>query len=378
MDIPEIDASIDTAIETINPYLLLLGYGAIGLVSSIIVIILLHLIFAKFMKENAHIARGLRAPFAAIVTIVTLKVAADQIGILQEEYWGQLFRIAFIILATWLIITFVTMARKVLLLQYNLDTSENLRARKAYTQIRVFERIIIVIVLIISVALILMTFETIRSIGTSMLASAGIAGIIIGVAAQKLLANLLAGFQIAVTQPIRLDDVVIMEGEWGWIEEITLTYIVVRIWDKRRLVIPSSQVIEKPFQNWTRHSSDLLGTVFLYADYRMPVQPFRDELDRLMKDQEMWDGVVANVQVTNLSHQSMEVRFLVSARNSPVLWDLRVWLREKMIDFMQENYPQYLPKSRVVLQKDGTEEGTEESRNPQPDASGTDGIASPQ
>lgn len=342
---------MDIAMADVKPYLFLLAYTFGGFLLSQLIIWLLHLLFRQFMKENAELLRGLRAPFAAIVTITTFYITAGNYEIFQADYWGQLFRISFILLATWMLISFVIIARKLLLLQYNLDGEENLRARKVYTQIRVFERIIIVVVLIVSVALVLMTFETIRSIGTSMLASAGIAGIIVGVAAQKLLANLLAGFQIAVTQPIRLDDVVIMEGEWGWIEEITLTYVVVKIWDQRRLVIPSSQVIEKPFQNWTRHSSDLLGTVYLYADYKMPVQPFREELDRLMKETELWDGRVANVQVTNLTRQTMEVRLLVSARNSPILWDLRVWLREKMIHFMQEHYPEYLPKSRVVLQE---------------------------
>jgi small-conductance mechanosensitive channel len=169
------------------------------------------------------------------------------------------------------------------------------------------------------------------------------------VAAQKLIANLLAGFLIAITQPIRLDDVVIVENEWGWIEEITLTYVVVRVWDKRRLIVPSTQFIEKPFQNWTRNSSEIMGTVFIYADYTLPVQELREYFLEQLKESPRWDSNVGNIQVTNTTDRTMEIRALMSAKDSPTAWDLRVEMREKLIKYLQERHPQSLPKSRVTL-----------------------------
>ncbi len=197
-----------------------------------------------------------------------------------------------------------------------------------------------------------MTFDSVRQYGASILASAGIIGIIIGVAAQRVLANLLAGFQIAITQPIRIDDVVIVENEWGRIEEIHLTFVVVKIWDQRRLVMPSTAFIEKPFQNWTRQSSDLLGTVFIYADYTLQVDSVREELTRVLESTPLWDKKVNVLQVTNASDKTMELRALMSAKDSPTAWDLRVFVREKLIGFLQQNYPDCLPKSRVTLEKE--------------------------
>jgi small-conductance mechanosensitive channel len=197
-----------------------------------------------------------------------------------------------------------------------------------------------------------MSFESIRSVGVSVLTSAGIAGIIIGFSAQKAIGTLLAGIQIAFTQPIRLQDAVIVEGEWGWIEEITLTYVVIKVWDKRRLVVPSTYFIETPFQNWTKNSADLLGTVFLYTDYTVPVEKIREELDRLLETTPLWDKQAKVVQVTDATDRSMEIRILVSAKDSPTAFDLRVFIREKLIDFLKENYPESLPKSRVQINKE--------------------------
>ncbi len=196
-----------------------------------------------------------------------------------------------------------------------------------------------------------MTFEKIRQLGVSIMASAGVIGIIAGFAAQKSIATLFAGIQIAITQPIRLDDVVIVENEWGWIEEITLTYVVVRIWDLRRLVLPITYFIERPFQNWTRVSADILGTVFLYMDYTVPVRVIREELQKIVKGSDLWDGKVCGVQVTDATQQTVEVRALVSAVDSSKAWDLRCLVREKLLEFLQNKYPDSLPKTRVELEK---------------------------
>jgi len=198
-------------------------------------------------------------------------------------------------------------------------------------------------------AAILMTFDKVRYLGTSLLASAGVAGIILGFAAQRSIGTLLAGIQIAITQPIRLDDVVIVENEWGRIEEITLTYVVVRIWDKRRLIVPTTYFIEKPFQNWTRVSADILGTVFIYTDYQVPVDKLREEFTRILEKSELWDRKTNVMQVTNATDRTIEIRALMSAADSPTAWDLRVHVREKLITFLQENYPDSLPRTRIEM-----------------------------
>ena len=197
-----------------------------------------------------------------------------------------------------------------------------------------------------------MTFDGIRRIGISLFASAGVAGIILGFAAQKVLGSVLAGFQIALTQPIRIDDVVIVEKEWGWIEEITLTYVVVRIWDRRRMILPTTYFIETPFQNWTRVSADILGSIFIYADYRVPVEKLREELENILKNSDLWDGKIQNLQVTNTTENTLELRALMSAADSPTAWDLRVHVREKLVEYLQKNYPDCLPRTRIEINRD--------------------------
>ena len=189
-----------------------------------------------------------------------------------------------------------------------------------------------------------------RHVGTSILASAGIASVIIGFAAQRSLGTLVAGLQIAITQPIRIDDVVIVENEWGRIEEITLTYVVVRIWDLRRLVVPISYFLEKPFQNWTRVSAHLLGTVMLHVDYTVPLNVMREELDRILEQSKLWDHKVKVLQVTDTTDRTLELRALVSAGNASAAWDLRCEVREAMVDFLQRNYPECLPRTRAAVE----------------------------
>ncbi|MCK9160024.1 MAG: mechanosensitive ion channel family protein [Bacteroidaceae bacterium] len=234
-------------------------------------------------------------------------------------------------------------------LQNHLDiqSADNLNARKNLTRMKVFEGLAVTLVSVLTVAACLMSFEQVRTIGISLLTSAGIAGIIIGFAAQKSIATFLAGVQIAITQPIRLDDVVIVEGEWGRIEEITLTYVVVKIWDERRLVLPVSYFIEKPFQNWTRTNSNILGTIFLYTDYSVPVDALRNHLNVLLKDNPKWDKRVVNIQVTDAKERYMELRILLSSTDASLNWDLRVDIREKMIDYLNKEYPGCFVKTRI-------------------------------
>ena len=238
-------------------------------------------------------------------------------------------------------------------IQNKLDISvtDNLNARKNLTQIKVFKNIANTIVVTLAFAAALLTFEQARGIGVSLLTSAGVLGIIVGLAAQKSIGMILAGIQIAITQPIRLDDVVVLEDEWGRIEEITLTYVVVKIWDERRLVLPVSYFLEKPFQNWTRTTSYIMGTVFVFVDYGFPIDELRKELPNMLNGNPNWDGQVANIQVTDTNQHYMELRILVSSSDSSKNWDLRVDVREKALHYIQTNYPDTFVKIRYQ-QKD--------------------------
>ena len=227
--------------------------------------------------------------------------------------------------------------------------TDNLEARRIQTQTRVLARSLQGLAVLIGLALMLMTFPAARQFGASLLASAGVVGLVAGFAARPVLGNLIAGLQIGLSQPIRLDDVVIVENEWGVIEEITGTYVVVRIWDQRRLIVPLQYWIEKPFQNWTRSSSELIGTVFLWVDYRMPLAPLRTELQRLCEASVHWDKRLAMIQVTEAGQQAMQLRCLVTSASAPAGWDLRCEVREGLLDFMQREYVQYLPVQRAEV-----------------------------
>ncbi|MBU1040574.1 MAG: mechanosensitive ion channel family protein [Proteobacteria bacterium] len=240
-------------------------------------------------------------------------------------------------------------------------SDDNLRARKIITQVRMFRRVFSVIVLVVSLAATLMVFDVTRNIGASVLASAGIAGAVAGLSAQKFLSTIFAGMQIAITQPIRLDDVVVVEGEWGRVEEITLTYVVVRIWDQRRLVVPVMYFLDKPIQNWTRSSAEILGSVFLCVDYRAPVAELRSELERLCREEagELWDGRVCGLQVTDSGPATVTLRALVSSAGSSRNWDLRCLVRERLVCYIQEKHPDILPLTRISFDKSGPEESKE-------------------
>jgi small-conductance mechanosensitive channel len=257
--------------------------------------------------------------------------------------------IMIIITVTWSLIAVVKILKRILLDRYDISKEDNLQSRKVVTQVNLLARILIFIIILFGIGMVLLSFENIRKIGIGLFASAGVAGIIVGLAAQKAIGTILAGIQLAVTTPFRIDDAVIVEDEWGWIEEINLTYVVVRLWDKRRLVVPSTYFIDKPFQNWTRTSADIIGTVYIYTDYTMPVSVLRNELTRLLEGNELWDGNVNVLQVTDAKESTVELRALVSAKNSPTVWDLRVYIREKLIEFIQNNYPESLPKTRIQL-----------------------------
>lgn len=251
--------------------------------------------------------------------------------------------------AAWILIALLSVIEDVLAGKYQLNTAGGLHARRIRTQTLVLRRIAVIIIVAIALSMALMTFPTVWNIGASIFASAGAAGLLAGMAARSTLSNLLAGVQIALTEPIRLEDAVIVEGEFGWIEEIRSTYVVVRIWDLRRLVLPLSYFIEKPFQNWTRNATALLGTVYLYVDYGVPVDVIRSELMNAVKSSPLWDGRVAGLQVTNAGERTLELRAVVSAADSSRLFDLRCLVRERLIGFLQREYPAALPRVRTEI-----------------------------
>jgi len=237
----------------------------------------------------------------------------------------------------------------VLYRKFNSDEGDDPKGRQVLTQIVFARKIIMTIIIIISICLILMQFDNVRKYGTTILTSAGVAGVIIGFAAQKTLANFLAGLQIAFTQPIKIGDALYIEKEWGWVEEINLTYIVVKIWDRRRLVLPITYFTEQVYQNWTKRHSDINGTVYIYTDYTIPVNAIRRKFEQILDDSALWDGNSQIVQVTGSSEKTMEIRLLMSAKNSMISWDLRCYVREEIITFIQENYPESLPKTRLEM-----------------------------
>ena len=249
----------------------------------------------------------------------------------------------------WLAIRVVIVIRNLIKERYDMKDPDNLMARHVHTRTKIIGNIINTAIFILTIAGMLMTFPVIKQVGVSLLASAGVLGIILGFAAQKTLGNFIAGIQIAIAQPIRLDDVVIVEGEWGRIEEITLTYVVIRIWDMRRLVVPLSHFIDKPFENWTRVSADILASVVIYADYRIPVEAVRKELTSILNQSVFWDKKTNVLQVTNTTDRAVELRALMSAADSSIAWNLRCEVREKLLEFLQKNFPQSLPRTRVEI-----------------------------
>jgi small-conductance mechanosensitive channel len=291
--------------------------------------------------------RGQAAACAfAVIIAVGAALPAEQFSLPVTLAIGHVLLVAFILTVGWAAAIAIDISVTIYLRRFRTDVEDNLSARKHVTQMRILQRVATFVLAIITIAAALMTSAEVRQFGVSLLASAGVAGIVLGLAAQPVLSNLLAGIQIAMTQPIRVDDQVIVEGEFGWIEKITRTYIVVRIWDLRRMILPLTYFNEKPFQNWTYESAALLGSAFLYVDYTVPVERLRQKLDEILRESPLWDGKVGGLQVTNTTKDAVELRALASARSPGQAFDLRCEVREKLIAFLQAEYPHALPRQR--------------------------------
>jgi small-conductance mechanosensitive channel len=295
----------------------------------------------SIIKHCERMARWILPLLAVVIAAPTLPVP-----LVAQRAIQHAVGVALIGVMGWLIILVKDVVVDVFELRYRVDTADNLIARKVQTQLNVLRRIVDVLIIFITVGIALMTFPAIHQIGTSLLASAGVAGIVVGLAMKPTLSSLVAGIQIALTQPIRIDDVVVVSGEWGRIEEIHTFFVVVRIWDLRRLVLPLSYFIEQPFENWTRVSADLLAYVTLWVDYSVPVDALRAEFTRLLKSTPKWKGQVNVLQVVDANDHAVQIRALMDSPDSGQAWDLKCLVREGLIKFLQRNYPDSLPRYR--------------------------------
>jgi len=241
------------------------------------------------------------------------------------------------------------------------DIQDDVRARRIRTQVYLLRQIIIWLVVFIGFAAILMTFPSIRNVGAGLFASAGVAGLVLGIAARPTLGNLIAGIQIALTQPIRIDDAVVVEGQSGRVVEVNTTYVVIRLWDLRHMIVPISHFIEKSFENLTRYSSDMIGAVHLQMDYTVPVEKLREQYKLVLESSPLWDGKTMIVQVTDAKDGTIEIRFLMSASSSSAAFDLRCYVREKMLDYLQREHPSALPRVRSEVALSGTIRNANES-----------------
>jgi small-conductance mechanosensitive channel len=323
--------------------------------------LLLHFLIRLFLRNRQQVGdrphffqsllRHLGPPLALLIPVVIFDLLIPALQLLRpiKARVAHATEIVLIVLFAWTLVRVMRVLQDVVHRKVDIHQADNLRQRRMLTQLIYLRRVANSIIVLIAIGAILLTFSTMRKVGTGLLTGVGIGGIIIGFAAQRSLGNLLAGFQIAFTQPIRIDDEVVVEGEFGVIEEITLTYVVVRIWDERRMILPITYFIEKPFQNWTRTRADMKGTAFIYADYSLPVEEVRKEFNRLVQQHPLWDKRAANLVVTNVKEDVIELRALVSGRSSGDVFDLRCYLREALVGHIAEHYPHALPRTRASL-----------------------------
>lgn len=337
--------------------------GIASLAGAIVLAVIAHIILFKLLRRLAsrsdkeywqHLVEKIRPVVRVGLIIVAIELTLPLVDMPQrlETVISQITTLCIIGVVGWVAFTVVSVLTDFSMSRYRIDVENNLEARKMRTRLRVLRQAMTMIIFLVTIAAMLMTFPGARSIGVSMFASAGVAGIVVGFAARPVLSNLLAGIQIALTQPIRIEDAVVVEGEWGWIEEITSTYVVIKLWDWRRLIVPLSQFIEKPFQNWTREGAAIIGAVTWFLDYTAPIAEMREKLKEFLAQSKFWDGKVQVLQVVDTGKETMELRALMSAKNSPTAFDLRCEVREKMLLWLQKEHPGALPRARVQVQMD--------------------------
>jgi small-conductance mechanosensitive channel len=326
----------------------------IVLVSALVVAWLLHAAILVALRRLGlrpylqSIVEASKWPTRLGLLLIALAIALPTapLGPDTESLLGRLLGLATICLLGWMAMTALHIAANLYLMRFRIDIEDNLLARKHITQVRVLLRTVDTIIVLVTAGFALMTFEAVRQYGVSLFASAGIAGVVFGLAAQPVLSNLIAGVQLAVTQPIRIEDAVTVQNEYGWIEEITATYVVIRLWDLRRLIVPLNFFIQQPFYNWTRQAAATMGSVLLYLDYAAPVDIIRKKATGLVAQANKDNAEVISVQVTNTSAEAIEVRILVNSNSAATTGNICADLREKLIAFLQQQHPEALPRRR--------------------------------
>jgi len=284
---------------------------------------------------------------ALVLLAISWSVGAAPFPPRQQAMIQHGLLMAFIVLCGWAAMVAVDIGAALYMRRFRLDQQDNLAARKHLTQIRILRRAIATVVVVVTAGLALMTIPAVRQVGVSLLAAGGAAGIIVGLALQPVLSNLIAGVQIALTQPIRIGDAVCIQNEYGKVEEINATYVVVKLWDERRLIVPLKYFLDQPFQNWTRQSAERVGTVTFLIDYRVPIAPLRAKFEEIVRASTLWDGKVCKLQVTDAREHSLEIRGLVSGADADQVWALRCEVREKLVDYLRAEFPEALPRNGV-------------------------------
>jgi small-conductance mechanosensitive channel len=330
---------------------ILVGATIIALVLHAAVLWLAQRVLGERQSFLRTVLTATKGPTRLGLLLIALAIALPLTALPAEtaKVLSRVLTLATICLLGWVALTALHIGADLYLRRFRIDVADNLLARKHITQVRVLERVLEVVIVLLTIGFALLTFDSVRQFGVTLFASAGVAGIIGGLAARPVLSNFFAGIQLAVAQPIRIDDAVSVENESGTIEEITFSYVVVKLWDLRRMVVPLSYFIEKPFQNLTRTGGELIGTVFFYVDHTAPVEAIRNKLSEIAGQSKLWNGKVLSLQVSDCKETTIELRALVSANNGSALWDLRCEVREKLIDYLQREYPTALPRRRYEV-----------------------------
>ena len=316
-----------------------------------------HPVLGTLIRRTSGVTR-----YGLILFILSLVIPILPLDRAATDIANKVFIAALILLIGWVVLLAANLSADHYIGRFRIGAPDDFLARKAVTQVEVLKRIVDALIIVVAVGFALMTFDSVRQLGLSLFASAGVVGIVAGVALRSVLANFFAGLQIALTQPIRIGDAVIVEGEFGYVEELSSAYVVIRLWDLRRLVVPLSYFIEKPFQNWTRTSSRILGTVFIHLDYTVPIETIRRKARQIVESSGLWDKQVFSVQVTDMKENALEIRVLVSAADSSKCWDLRCEVREKLIEFIRSEYPNALPRQRTEIETVVPKNGEQRSK----------------
>ncbi len=342
-----IENSIDMLQEIPKPILAIVVGTLAGLVLAWIIHFIFNLIIKKGSSKSLLFFK--KRCKKAITVLIPVALVFIALTITSGPHWLLVtFRTLLILSISFLLIRITFVAEDIMLEKYDITKKEdNRNERKILTQLNFVKHAAILAIIIITLGALLLSFEGGQKFGAGLLTSAGVASVIIGFAAQKTIANFLAGIQIAFTQPMKIDDAVLVENEWGWIEEINLTYVVVRLWDWRRLILPITYFVNEPFQNWTRNKAEIIGSVFFHLDYCAPVDKIREQLTKILEQEPLWDKKVNVLHVVNATEKTIELRALMSAKSSPQAWDLRCSVREKLIKYVQENHPECLPLHRI-------------------------------